>query len=219
MWDTIGFIKAAMIFVLKLFGLYSLYCLRRGGALKEAGWFKSFKTKLPSDNEGNPIPWMTYSAISFLEKRINSNMTVFEYSCGNSTLWWAMRVKNVVSCEHDKAWYEKLEKMMPVNVELYQIDLGDGDDYSKKISEYHEIFDIIVIDGRDRVNCAKNSLLALKKDGVIIWDNSDRDCYEEGYNFLLNKGYKRIDFIGMGPVNIASWWTSIFYKEANCLVI
>ena len=29
---------------------------------------------------------------SFFENRIHSNLTVFEYGCGNSTLWWARRV-------------------------------------------------------------------------------------------------------------------------------
>lgn len=219
MSDTIGFIRATIINVLKFFDLYSLYCLRRGGALKDAGWFKSFKTKTPIDRDGKPIPWMTYSAISFLERRINSNLTVFEYGCGNSTFWWARRVKNIVSCEHDMSWHEKIKELIPVNAELYHINLEYNGKYSKFISKYNQVFDIIVIDGRDRVNCAKNSLSALKENGVIIWDNSDRDCYEEGYIYLLNSGYKKIDFEGMGPVHEFSWCTSIFYKGENCLNI
>lgn len=215
----VDIIKTLIIRVLKWLNLYSLYCLRKGGALKNAGWFNSFRSGIPLDGDGNPIPWLTYSAIRFIEKRIRSEMSVFEYSCGNSTLWWSKRVKRLVSCEHNKEWYEKILKLIPSNIELYQIDLEYGGDYSQKISEYNQTFDIIVIDGRDRVNCVKNCLNALKEDGVIIWDNSERDYYEEGFIFLLANGYKRIDFEGMGPVNVDSWRTSIFYKDKNCFGI
>lgn len=214
-----GLIKGPGVFILKLLGIYAYCSLRRSGLLKDAGWFKSFRAIEPIDKDGNPIPWMAYSATSFLEKRINGSMSIFEYGCGNSTLWWAKRVKSVVSCEHDKAWYEKIEKLIPANVTLHHVDLEYGGAYSKKVSEYRGMFDIIVIDGRDRLNCGRNSLTAIKSDGVIIWDDSDRDDYTEGYDRLLNSGYKRIDFEGIGPVRVENRCTAIFYKGMNCLGI
>ena len=102
----------------------------------------SFRAGMPIDIYGNPIPWMTYLAINFIEKRIKKEMTVFEYGCGNSTLWWAKRVKLVVSCEHDRQWYNNMKSKVPPNVELYQIDLQYGGEYSQKISAYKERFDI-----------------------------------------------------------------------------
>lgn len=209
----------AIVSIMRKMNLFSLYSLRKWGYLKEVGWFESFRLGIPIDGNGNPIPWMTYCSISFLDKRINSDMSVFEYSCGNSTLWWAKRVQKLISCEHDKVWHERMKQLIPANVELYQIDLEYGGAYCHKISEYSQAFDIIVIDGRDRNNCAKNCLHALKKNGVIIWDNSDRECYREGYDYLLQHGYKRIDLEGMGPVNEIAWCTSIFYREGNCLNI
>lgn len=211
------FFANTAIFLLKKMDLYSLVSLKMGGHLKDIGWFKSSRLGIPVDDNGDPLPWMTYPSISFLEKRISSDMTVFEYSCGNSTLWWARRVQKLISCEHDKAWYERMKQLIPASVELHQIDLEYGGAYSHKIREYTRAFDIIVIDGRDRVNCAKNCLNALKENGVIIWDNSDREEYTEGYEYLLRNGFKRLDFEGMGPVNVSPWCTSIFYKEENCL--
>jgi len=212
-------IKYLVTYLPKKVGVYSLYCLRRKGELKNVGWFRSFRDGMPVDSEGNPILWMNYAIMHFIEKRINQEMTVFEYGCGNSTFWWANRTKQVVSCEHSKKWYEKMKYAVPANVELYHVDLQYGGEYSKKVSEYSERFDIIVIDGRDRVNCAKNCLIALKKDGVIIWDNSNREYYQNGYQCLLKKGYKRIDFKGMGPVTVNSQCASIFYKTENCMGI
>jgi len=209
----------ALVYILNKLGVYSSICLWRSGHLKDVGWFNSFRLGTPVDAAGNPLPWMTYSSISFLEKRINPDMTVFEYSCGNSTLWWANRVKRMISCEHDIAWHSKMLGLIPSNVELYQINLEYGGAYCHKISEYTAMFDIIIVDGRDRNNCAKNCLNALRKNGVIIWDNSDRDSYKEGFIFLLQHGYKKLDFDGMGPINAYSWSTSIFYKPDNCLNI
>lgn len=209
--------KATLKSSLKRIGIYAPYNLMRTGALNELGWFRSYREEKPIDKHGNPIPWMTYSAISFLEKRIKPDMTVFEYGSGNSTLWWAQRVKFVISCEHDRQWYEQVKKNIPENVELHYVQLIKEGEYCETITKYSEKLDLVVIDGRDRVNCAKKSLKALKTGGVIIWDNSDRDQYQEGYSFLLRNGYKRLDFTGMGPMNVQSWCTSLFYRQSNCL--
>jgi len=207
------------IILFKAIGLDSFFRLKKGGYLETSGWLKSFSKGIPIDNNNNPIPWLTYSSIAFIDRKINKEMTIFEYGCGNSTLWWADRVGKVISCEHDREWYNTMKQRVPPNVELHYTELRYGGDYSRKVSEYIGIFDIVVIDGRDRINCSKNCMMSLKKTGVIIWDNSDRDCYKEGFNYLLNCGLKKIDFEGMGPVNPYSWTTTIFYKEDNCLGI
>jgi hypothetical protein len=76
--------------VLGLLDLDSIYYLKSDGFLRNAGWFKSFRAKIPIDQNDDPIPWFTYPSIRFIEKRINKDMVVFEYGCGNSTLWWAI---------------------------------------------------------------------------------------------------------------------------------
>lgn len=189
------------------------------GFLFGTGWFKSFYSGLPVSGDGRPLPWFTYSSIMFLQERIHSMMDVFEYGCGCSSHWWANRVRSVTSCEHDKLWYEKISKSVPKNLSLHYIELVRGGTYCQFINTFKNTFDIIVIDGRDRVNCSYNCLNALKAGGVIIWDNSDRQEYSEGYEFLKNKGFKKIDFAGMGPVVPHGWCTSIFYKTDNCFGI
>ncbi len=52
---------------------------------------------------------------------------------------------------------------------------------------------------------------------MVIWDNSDRSDYEEGYEFLLGQGFRRLDFYGLGPINVMASCTSVFYREQNCL--
>lgn len=199
-----------------IFGLgYIVTLIEDGSALLEDGWILSNKNGKPVSKNGEPIPWMTYSFISYIEKCLNKNMKVFEYGSGNSTLWWAKHVKNVVACEHDSTWFAQIEKKMPSNVALNFSPLDEGTQYSSFIKNYKNEFDIIVIDGRDRINCAKNSLNALTDNGVVIWDNSDRDEYNDGFKYLLSHGFRRLDFCGMGPINSYKWCTSIFYKSGN----
>jgi predicted O-methyltransferase YrrM len=146
-------------------------------------------------------------------------MSVFEYGCGASTLWWAAKVKEVISIEHDREWYERMLPSLPQNVLLTHIALCRDGDYARKIAEYEKRFDIVVLDGRDRVKCAMNSLESLKESGVIVWDNSDREEYEDGYDFLVENGFRKIEFVGFAPGNIDRTETAMFYRPGNCLGI
>jgi hypothetical protein len=197
----------------------SLYVLRTSSALKEDGWFRSFDEKASVDLHGKPIPWFTYPAYDFLKKRLPADICVFEYGCGGGTLWWATKVKEVVACEHNLDWYKKISAESPANVKIHYSDLEYGGEYSKTITKYQNKFDVVVIDGRDRVNCAKNCLPSLTEKGVIIFDDSDRKQYQSGFDFLISHGFKRIEFAGMGPGLTFKFETSIFYRANNILEI
>lgn len=53
-------------------------------------------------------PWLTFAAIQFLEKTLRKDMRVYEYGAGGSTLFFAKRVKEVISVEHDQIWSDKI---------------------------------------------------------------------------------------------------------------
>lgn len=91
--------------------------------------------------------------------------------------------------------------------------------YPNAIMELDDQFDVIVVDGRLRNQCARHAIRKLSPSGVVIWDNSDRDKYQESYDLLAGNGFKRLDFIGMGPITARSWGTSIFYRPNNILGI
>lgn len=188
--------------------------------LKESGWLLSVKKGIPVDRDGVELPWFTYSSIEFISEKLNSTLSVFEYGSGNSTLWFSRSVDEIISVEHDLGWHSKMaEKMkLKTNVNYFFRDLESGE-YEKEILNYKEKFDVVIIDGRQRIQCTFNSIDALKADGVIIFDNSDRDSYDEAYSFLGSKGFKRINFWGLGPINSYSWCTSVFYREKNCFNI
>jgi amino acid transporter len=78
---------------------------------------------------------------------------------------------------------------------------------------------VVVIDGRDRGECAALTPAALSASGVIVFDNTDRAQYAHAVQGLLRKGFRRIEFVGMVPVAAVKSETSIFYKPGNCLGI
>lgn len=191
-----------------------LYCVSKGGYLVDVGWFKSFKKKTAIDKDGNPIPWLPYPVIEFLEKRLDKNMSVFEYGCGASTTWFCSKVKDIISCEHDKDWYEHVTQSSSENAKILYRNVDNGE-YSKEILNYKKQFDIIFVDGRDRVNCIKNSLDALKDDGIIILDDSFREEYSDAVDFLFKNNFKLIEISGPTPIYCNYSETSIFYRNKN----
>lgn len=212
-------VKKLIIGVMKALDIYSIYLLRVGGVPREDGWFRSFREERSVDLDGNPIPWLTYPAIAFIARRIRPDMSVFEYGCGSSTLWWAQRVKEVVACEHDREWYRSVVTKVPDNATVHHVPLEYGGEYCHKVSATGKKFDIVVVDGRDRVNCVRNAVGSLAPGGVFIWDNSDREEYREGYQLLFDQGFKKIEFTGMIPIMSCRSETGIFYRQENCLGI
>jgi len=162
---------------------------------------------------------MNYAVISFLKDRLDKNMRLFEYGSGYSTLFYSSLVKSVVSVEYDKEWYETISGKAGDNVRLIYQPLGSGDDYCSTIKREAGEFDVVIIDGRERVKCAINSWSALSESGVIVFDDSERLRYAEGLAMLRENGFRSIFFEGLKPKGIAMGRTSIFYRKNNCLEI
>lgn len=194
--------------------------LVESGYLKDIGWWESLRTMKPQSLDGKPLPWVTYSFISFLESRLNNTMILFEFGSGSSTHFYANKVKKLYCVEHDDLWFKKVSQDLPNNVYLYFQELEYGGDYAKKAISSNIKFDVIIVDGRDRVNCIINSIEALSENGVIVLDDSERKQYQTGLDFLVKRGFKNLDLWGISP-GFAGYnkCTSIYYKSNNVLGI
>ncbi|MEE9369170.1 MAG: hypothetical protein V3V05_09985 [Pontiella sp.] len=188
--------------------------VRSGTYLSKIGWYRSFQKRIPIDAAGEPIPWYSYPAISFLEERVQSNWHVLEYGCGNSTRWWSSRASRVDSCEHHRGWYESISNKLPANAECH---FREDDAYISFSNEFPSKIDVLVIDGIKRVECAERCICALKEDGIIIWDDSNRSEFKGGFEYLIEQGFKRLDFAGLGPITMVPVATAVFYRPQNCL--
>ncbi len=190
-----------------------LLSLMNNGYLKDMGWLNSELSGLPVDKDNKPIPWCTYSYINFITPFLSKEKSVFEFGAGYSTLFYASKVKSVISVDHDENWIKTLKKRVLNNVSLYHYNLNSG--YTTSISNHDKLFDIIIIDGRKRVECIKNSFDKITAQGVIVLDDSEREYYKEGIDFLKGKGFKKIDFWGISPGYIHNKCTTLFCKDFN----
>ena len=205
--------------LLSLARIKSLLSFGIKGYLSEVGWFKAFDTKSPISGDGEPIPWVTYSFIDFIAQRIKKEHTVFEFGSGNSTFYYAKRALKVVSVEHDQAWFTKISANKPSNSEMIFCELLAGGQYSKMPASMGLKFDIIIVDGRDRVNCCLQSLAALSDQGVVVLDDSQMENYTKAISFFQKEGFKELSFSGISPGLFYRKSTSVFYRAENCLDI
>jgi len=186
--------------------------------LTKSGWVLSYMTRRSIDAEETPLAWWSYPALTFLKERLNKSMTVFEYGCGYSTLWMAKKCSKVYSVESDAAWYERMKMVIPGNVEIIH---RPQESFASEIStdERHaKAYDVVIIDGADRVNCAKQCEYGLKDDGVIIFDNCGTR-WKEGFEYLMERGWRRIIFQGLAPICTYEVRTAILYRPNNCFKI
>lgn len=189
------------------------------GYLVDKGWFKAFKTKSSIDENGQPIPWVTYSFIDVIKERINNGHDILEFGSGNSTIFYAKNARSVYSVENDKEWFDRNAGLNLPNVQIVHCPVVRDGDYSKSGVSTGRKFHIIIVDGRDRVNCCKQAIHSLTEDGVIVLDDSEREKYQEAHAFFKANGFLHLPFTGMAPGVIISKCTSIFYKHNNCLGI
>lgn len=186
-------------------------------AQHQLGWYKSAWQNASVDKDGQPIPWLTYPAIHYLESnsKVLKSTNVYEFGSGNSTLWWAKKAKSVTSVEYFNKWFKKLGPSLPKNVSYVFAENNDSHDFANAILQEKNNFDIIIVDGRDRVQCALNAAQKLTQNGVIIWDNSERERYQTGVKKLHKLGFKQLEFFGPVPIDNKLEITSIFYRPTN----
>jgi len=165
------------------------------------------------NGKGEPIPWITYSCLEYISRLDFSELNIFEFGSGSSTLWWASRAKTVHAVEREEDWFNLVKPQLPshVNIELCKNEAH----YSDCISNKQMKFDVIIIDGAVRYPCVESSLLKINEDGIIILDNSE--WYPNASKLLRENGFIQVDFSGFGPINAFTSCTSIFFRGTKVL--
>lgn len=119
------------------------------------------------------FPWWTSDSVAWLDRFLNKDSKVLEFGIGRSTLWLSDRVGNLVSVDDNEEWVESVKKEVD-GVDLRLIERP----YDVVCSEFRDaFFDAVVIDGRDRVQCARSSKRLIRAGGALVLDNADRSYY------------------------------------------
>lgn len=195
---------------------YKMLIRNPNSYLHLTGWMQSQKERRPIDQNGNPIPWMNFPVVRMLEERLTKDLNLFEFGSGYSTLFYADKVRAVTSVEYDEKWLHIIKSKVPENVKIIFTREDVDANYCRAILAAKDQYDVVIVDGRDRVNCIKQSMSALSAKGVILLDDSQRERYQEGIDFAKSRGFKALNLEGLKAMGTEVDRTTIFYRVGNC---
>jgi len=127
--------------------------------------------------EIEPLPWLHPEAVEFFDSIVKPDWNVLEHGAGGSTLWLALRVKNVVTIEHDPEWRMNVRNNTPANVTLIE----------EIPSSKQPLYDCFFIDGarEERGPCILKAIELVVPGGWIVLDNSNRPEYANERRSLI----------------------------------
>jgi len=136
----------------------------------------------------NPsAPWLTPDAIDFLNETLKKEFNGLEYGSGRSTIWFAKKVNNLISIEHNAEWFDRVstiirnEGIRNINYKLLPnpgtsdvLEVTIMSDYVQAVPEIpSESLDFILVDGIVRPACALRGIPLLKPGGWLILDDAN----------------------------------------------
>jgi predicted O-methyltransferase YrrM len=135
-------------------------------------------------------PALAPQAVNFIAHVLSENRAalVGEWGSGRSTLWFSSRAARVVSVEHNPEWRAvigaEIARRGAGHVTLTGAD--DGPEYAPALlTAGIDKFDLLLIDGRQREDCAAVAPSVVKPGGYIVVDNANRPEYAQ---FLAKLG-------------------------------
>ena len=146
---------------------------------------------------------------------------IFECGAGYGTLYFSGLLSSSVdwtSIEHDSSWFNIISfyntkknvkiNLVPANNRKWSDSHGEGS-YEDLIDyiEYpgkKKIFDMIIIDGRNRISCMKKVSEILRDKGVVVLQDANRARYHSYFERLGHYVFFRTSDENAGGLLIAS---------------
>lgn len=166
-------------------------------------YYPSWKAHLEQGR--NPLedrtPWIAFSAIDFLKTIVRKNMTVFEFGSGGSTMFWASRVQQIISVEHDLVWYQRMNAYLKdqkiSNVEYLLAEPADDPEFVTK--DYRNPNDCISSDSSYKGKNFENYVRSIDRfpdqsfDVIVVDGRARPSCIQHSLSKLRKNGYLIID--------------------------
>lgn len=160
----------------------------------------------------NAEPWWVPESIPFADDLIQSAWRVLEFGSGGSTIWIADRCDQIISVDDSPIWASRVNAMKRGNVSM-----------KLRPRPYHgicqrlrkESFDMVVVDGRDRVACMRAAKPLIRVGGWMVLDNAERDKYKPGSD--LFSGWIEVFFMKMivNKRQIRRPWKTHFWQRQD----
>jgi hypothetical protein len=183
-------------------------------------------------------PWVTFDSKKTIGRFARPGAKVFEFGMGGSTLYFLDCGCEVISVDHDREWFDRATQIIghsprwegrliepePISLaehrtERYRsgespYEASSFELYVKSLtSEPDECFDVIMIDGRARVDAAIASAPKIRPGGGLILDNSERDRYAMIHRYFSELKWKPQRFPGPGPYVWHEFWETTVWTK------
>lgn len=130
---------------------------------------------------------------------LDRQCSVLEVGAGNSSLWFLSKGCRVLSFEHNKEWANDImqhaEKAYSNDLKNLQLEICQGSEALRKMSNVSGNFDIILIDSMNAFTSRFEALKILKNkvsaNGILVLDNSDGPVNWKALREMQNLKYKR----------------------------
>jgi len=141
--------------------------------------------------DGRVILWkdLFFNYIELLIKylRLVKPKRILEWGPGQSTKIMLQECPNaqIICCENKKGWFEKYQRELGDKVRFIYVDAPDNNRQDNRWTAYTDPavkgkFDLIFVDGRERVRCLQTAFKRLKPNGIVLLHDANRTYYEEG---------------------------------------
>ena len=182
------------------------------GAEKPLGAEGTFLIGSPPRRGACAVPFVTSEARSFLSEFVQKNpkAKILEFGSGQSTGWFSRNGAQVTSVEHVAKWHKKVQWMLRgQSVDLRCLPLP----YHGACEEFPDNhFDLVLVDGRGRVECVRAAVRVLKPGGCLMLDNSERSEYQEIFKLLRGWEMTGSDQEGPDDKGFSYWKNGQFWQ-------
>lgn len=122
------------------------------------------------DSRGQVMPWYTRDCCAWLETLDLRGKRVFEYGCGQSTIWYREQGAIVDGVDSNPEWAKMAGVPCKPGMTEYIDSIFD-----------HRPFDLVCIDGIYRDECFSSALAHLQKNGAIVIDNFEQPSVQSDW--------------------------------------
>lgn len=160
------------------------YWLRHPGRFVRRVWHAAYEKTHPDE------PFLAPGAVRFLDGALPRNGVGLEWGSGRSSRWFARRLGQLVTVEHDQVWFDDVSRQFAEwdihNVDYRLIPLEHPPEeptqpvydrtprYVSFVEEFpDDHFDFIEVDGHYRQACVLAGLPKLKPGGLLLVDDTN----------------------------------------------
>lgn len=159
------------------------------------------------DDNGVMMPWYTRPCLEWLDKLPLHEMSVFEYGCGASSLWYFSRYAEYFGVDTNPEWCFLENRHYE-----YQTYAGEKKKYIDAPGYLH--YDLIIIDGDFRDDCTEHALRHLKKGGYLICDNFEQPSADLVHWPKTRELTKNLEVVGFFKEPTHEDWVTAVWRNA-----